>query len=285
MRLQDRGLYSCISLDKKSHTIALKISHGSDYRCVLSVQKKKKLFPGKPAQPRLTADDHVVSYYSMHLLCCGCAQTPAAQMIYSNVAFVQSGIFAASIHRCCFLKSTYVVVGDRHLPAVRPPSLAPQPLPPCLHVIVPIFQPLSSKQPETAGLLINSLIRRISLPFTSRSVTCQRGSASVCVLCMDVCYLCVCACVHRLQMITSAAIWWKGGMSVCERSGPEEGPQRKQKPRWSWFKCLNLTTDTRLRVPCLQALPFVWISPLKPSTVTQRGLSLRYFLILSYFSA
>lgn len=39
--------------------------------------------------------------------------------------------------------------------------LAPQPLPPGLDVIVPIFQPLSSKQPGTAGLLINCHIWRI----------------------------------------------------------------------------------------------------------------------------
>lgn len=39
--------------------------------------------------------------------------------------------------------------------------LAPQPLPPGLDVIVPIFQSLSSKQPGTAGLLINCHIWRI----------------------------------------------------------------------------------------------------------------------------
>lgn len=44
-----------------SHTIAIKISHGSDYRCVLSV-KKKEVISRKPTQPRLTADDHVVSW-------------------------------------------------------------------------------------------------------------------------------------------------------------------------------------------------------------------------------
>lgn len=73
--------------------------------------------------------------------------------------------------------------------SLRSACLAPQPLPPCLHVIVPIFQPLSSKQPETEGLLINSLIRRISMPFTIWSVTCQGDSVCVCVR-VGVSYVC-----------------------------------------------------------------------------------------------
>lgn len=181
--------------------------------------KKKKLFPGN--QHSLVSPQMTMWFlgFSVHLLCCGHIRMPAAQIIYFNITvFVQSGIFLPRRTQILLLKSTHVVVGDLHLPAVRLPSLAPQPLPPCLHVIAPIFQPLSSKQPETAGLLINSLIGRISLPFTSRSVTCQRGRAGVCVRCMDVCYLCVCVCVsvHRLQVITSAAMWWKGGMCVWE---------------------------------------------------------------------
>ena len=107
-----------------SHTIAIKITHGSDYRCVLSVggggTKKKKLFPGNqhsPVSPQMTM---WFLGFSMHLLCCGHIQTPAAQIIYFNIT-----VFIFVLQRraqILLLKSANAVVGDLHLPAV-PPAL------------------------------------------------------------------------------------------------------------------------------------------------------------------
>lgn len=62
---------------------------------------------------------------------------------------------------------------------------------------------------------------------------------------------------------------------VCERWGPEEGPQRKQKPWWSWFNCLNqswLLTRVWKSLHFRFFLSFEFLH--KPPTVTQRGLSL-----------
>lgn len=72
-----------------------------------------------------------------------------------------------------------------------PARQAPRPLPLCLHVIGPIFQPLGSKRPETVGgYSLTALSGQISLPFTSRSVTFQVGRlcAWTCVLWVDICF-------------------------------------------------------------------------------------------------
>jgi len=83
----------------------------------------------------------------------------------------------------------------RCLPSAGP---APRPLSPCLHVIVPIFQPLSSKQPETARLLINSLIWSNLLAF--HPPICHLGGVCVCV--------CVCVCVWTYVLCVHICFRW-----------------------------------------------------------------------------
>lgn len=130
-----------------------------------------------------------------------------SKSVFSQEIFLPLNIDAALRHN-----SGTVVVTVRSLLetciSLWPACLAPRPLPPCLHVIVPIFQPLSSTQPETAGLLINSLIWRISLPFATRSVTCQ----AVCVYAsawIYVKYACVCICYRWLRQSSEVRAWGK----------------------------------------------------------------------------